>query len=166
MTINERIAAIRAKMKEQSLAAYLMPSSDQHQSEYVADYWKSREWASGFTGSAGLVIILQEGSALWTDSRYTLQGATQLEGSEMELKVQGVAHSPEHIDWLKTTLKEGDTIGLDGKLFSVGQVRSLAKSFYEKGIELETSIDLVADTWKDRPTLPTEPVFEHDAKFA
>jgi Xaa-Pro aminopeptidase len=153
-------------MKEQSLAAYLMPSSDQHQSEYVADYWKSREWASGFTGSAGLVIILQEGSALWTDSRYTLQGATQLEGSEMELKVQGVAHSPEHIDWLKTTLKEGDTIGLDGKLFSVGQVRSLAKSFYEKGIELETSIDLVADTWKDRPTLPTEPVFEHDAKFA
>lgn len=166
MTINERIAGIRAKMKEQNLAAYLMPSSDPHQSEYVADYWKSREWASGFSGSAGLVVILQNGSALWTDSRYTLQGATQLEGSEMELKVQGVAHSPEHIDWLKTTLKKGDTIGLDGKLFSVGQVRSLAKSFYDKGIDLETGLDLVADIWKDRPSLPVESIFEHDAKFA
>jgi Xaa-Pro aminopeptidase len=166
MTINERIAAIRAKMKEQNLTAYLMPSSDPHQSEYVADYWKSREWVSGFTGSAGLVVILQKESALWTDSRYTLQGATQLEGSEMNLKVTGVAHAPEYIDWLKSELKHGDTIGLDGKLFSVGQVRNLAKSFYENGIDLKTDIDLVETVWTDRPTLPTEPIFAHAAKFA
>lgn len=166
MTINDRIAAVRAKMKEQHIAAYFIPSSDPHQSEYVADHWKSREWASGFTGSAGMVIILKDGSALWTDSRYELQGAEQVEGSELELKMQGVAHAPEHLDWLKTVLKKGETVGLDGKLFSVGQVRGMAKSFYQKEIELKTDADLIADTWQDRPKLPEAIVFEHDAKFA
>lgn len=166
MIINERIAAIRAKMKNNNLAAYLIPSSDPHQSEYVADYWKSREWVSGFDGSAGLVVILENKSTLWTDSRYELQGATQLEGSEMELKITGIAHAPEHLDYLKTTLKRGDKVGLDGKLFSVGQVRNIAKLFYEKGIDLATNVDLVSEIWAERPVLPEEPVFEHLAKFA
>jgi len=165
MMMNKRISALRQKMLEYKLDAYLIPSSDPHQSEYVADYWQSRTWISGFTGSAGLAIVLKDQSVLWTDSRYFLQAETQLANNEMELKKQGVAHAPEHVTWLKETLAKGSRIGLDGKLFSVGQVRSLAKSFYEKKIDLVSEVDLIAEVWEDRPSMPATTIFEHDAKY-
>lgn len=166
MTTNDKIRAIRTQMSNQNLAAYIIPSSDPHQSEYVATHWKSREWVSGFTGSAGISIILENEAALWTDSRYFLQGEKQLEGSEMELHKQGIPHAPEHIGWLKETLKEGDKIGLDGRLFSVGQIQNLQQQFKDNEIELVTDADFIIDSWKDRPTMPTEPIFEHDAKYS
>jgi len=102
-TIDNRINALRVEMRKHKLAAYVIPSSDAHQSEYVNAHWKSREWISGFTGSAGLVVITQTHAGLWTDSRYFLQAETELANSQMELHKQGVPHAPEHNAWMRDT---------------------------------------------------------------
>ena len=117
MTTNEKIAALRSKMKETHLDAYLIPSSDPHQSEYVAPHWECRKWISGFTGSAGLVIVTADHSGLWTDSRYFLQAEEQLAGSEIVLHKQKMAHAPEHIQWLAENLPPQSTLGCNGLLF-------------------------------------------------
>jgi len=166
MTINDKIAALRSAMTAHQLDAYILPSGDPHQGEYVADHWKARQWISGFSGSAGIAVITQDHAGLWTDSRYFLQAEEELKGSGMALQKQGVAHAPEHISWLRENLPAGSKVGIDGKLFSVGQVRRLAKAFYEKNIELETGVDLVAELWKDRPPLPQNAVFEHEVSYA
>ena len=117
MTINERVAAIRAAMKERNLDAYIIPSSDPHQSEYVADHWKSREWISGFTGSAGTVVITADHAGLWTDSRYFIQAEEQLEGTCVELHKLNIPHTPEHREWLKQNFESGASLkGLALKL--------------------------------------------------
>jgi len=166
MTVNKKITALRSAMKAHHLDAYIIPSGDPHQGEYVADHWKSRQWISGFSGSAGIAVITQVHAGLWTDSRYFLQAEEELKGSGMVLQKQGVAHAPEHISWLRDNLPEGSKVGFDGKLFSVGQVRRLARAFHAKKIELETGVDLVAELWKDRPPLPQNAVFEHEVKYA
>lgn len=163
--INQRIEALRVKMKEKRLAAYVIPSSDAHQSEYVNAHWKSREWISGFTGSAGLVVITQTHAGLWTDSRYFLQAETELAGCQMVLHKQGVPHAPEHNVWMRENLPTNSTIGLDGKLFSVGQVQRMRQVVHTKGIKVATEHDLIQTVWANRPTLPDNPIFEHDVKF-
>lgn len=140
--------------------------SDPHQSEYVADHWKSREWISGFSGSAGTVVVTADHAGLWTDSRYFIQAEEQLKGTCVELHKLNIPHTPEHREWLKQNLANGSKIGMDSKLFSVGKVRSLAQFFYDKQFVLETEADLIADIWKDRPTLPKGEIFEHQVKFA
>ena len=166
MTINERIKALRAQMKKFKIDAYIIPSSDPHQSEYVADHWKSREWMSGFTGSAGTVVVTQKHAGLWTDSRYFIQAEEQLKGSEMELHKLNIPHTPEHREWLKLNLSKGAKIGLDGKLFSVGKIRKLAQYFYGKKIDLNTELDLIEIIWKNRPPLPMTRIIEHKLKYA
>ena len=163
--INQRIAALRAKMKEAKLDAYVIPSSDAHQSEYVNVHWKSREWISGFTGSAGLVVITQTHAGLWTDSRYFLQAATELANSQVVLHKQGVPHAPEHNAWMRDNLPADSTIGVDGKLFSVGQIQRMRKVVGNKNITVDTEHDLIKAVWLDRPPLPTNPIFEHKVKF-
>ncbi len=153
-------------MKAQGLAAYILPSADPHQGEYVADHWKSRPWLSGFTGSAGTVVVTADHAGLWTDSRYFIQAEAQLDGSGVTLHKLGVPHTPEHLDWMKENLPSGGKVGLDGRLFSVGQIRRMAKQFYDKKIELDCGVDLVEKIWTGRPPLPQGPVFEHDMKFA
>ncbi len=164
--IDNRIGALRAKMLEKSLDAYLIPSSDPHQSEYVNAHWKTREWISGFTGSAGLVIITQNHAGLWTDSRYFLQAEEELAHSQMKLHKQGVPHAPEHTAWVRDNLSEGSKVGLDGLLFSVRQIQHIKKVLSVKGMSVETNHDLVKDIWKDRPQLPDNQIFEHKVKFA
>ncbi len=166
MTVNERLSALRNVMKAQSLDAYMIPSSDPHQSEYVADHWKSRSWISGFTGSAGTVIVTQEHAGVWTDSRYFIQAEAQLKDNDFELHRQKIPHAPEHLKWLKENLKTGARLGFDGRLFSVGQVRRLAKSLEGKNITLDSEQDLISSIWKDRSPLPQRPIFEHDVKYA
>jgi len=163
--INERIAALRAKMKANKLDAYIIPSSDAHQSEYVNAHWKSREWISGFTGSAGLVVITPNHAGLWTDSRYFLQAVTELAGSEVVLHKQGVPHAPEHNAWLRDNLPKNGTIGLDGKLFSIGQVQRMRRVVNSQQIKVVTEYDLIDKVWADRPQLPLNPIFEHKVKF-
>jgi len=163
--INQRITALRAKMKAHQLDAYIIPSSDAHQSEYVNAHWKSREWISGFTGSAGLVVITQTHAGLWTDSRYFLQAETELANSQVVLQKQGVPHAPEHNAWLRDNLPENGTIGLDGKLFSVGQIQRMRQVVQAKNISIATEHDLIREVWLDRPQLPTNSIFEHKVKF-
>lgn len=166
MTINEKLQQLRQAMQAHGVDAYLIPGSDPHQSEYVAAHWQSRLWISGFTGSAGLVIVTREHAGLWTDSRYFLQAETELRGSEFKLHKQMGANVPEHITWLRENLSPGSTLGLDGSLFSVGQIRHLRKHLQPNDMDINHKVDLIAEVWKDRPALPTLPIFEFDVQFA
>ncbi len=165
-TINQRIDALRQAMAQANVDAYIIPSSDPHQSEYVADHWKSRTWISDFSGSAGTVVITADHAGLWTDSRYFLQAEQELANSEMQLHKQVVQHAPEHIGWLADTLPAGSKVGCDGMLFSVGQIRAMAKAFHTKNIDIDTEVDLINHIWKDRPALPDDAIFEHDVRYA
>lgn len=166
MRINTRLTALRVAMKKRGIDAYIIPSSDPHQSEYVAEHWKSRTWITGFTGSAGIAVVTQQHAGLWTDSRYFIQAEEELKGSKFILHKQGVPHAPEHIEWLGQNLPKGAKVACDGALFSVGQIRKLAKDLYHQNIEIDTEQDLIAEVWKDRPSLPEAPIFAHKTNLA
>ncbi len=146
--------------------ACIIPTNDPHQSEYVANHWKAREWISGFTGSAGLVIITKDQAGLWTDSRYFLQAESQLKGTEIVLYKQQATGTPEYVAWLAEHLPEGSTVGLDGFLFSIGQIRHFEKQLHPKGIRLNIQLDLIGEIWKERPPLPLDTIFEYELEFA
>jgi Xaa-Pro aminopeptidase len=166
MPINDRIAALRTQMKMHKLDAYMIPSNDPHQSEYVADFWKSRQWISGFTGSAGIAIVTAGHAGIWTDSRYFLQAEKELAASEFKLHKQVVPYAPEHLLWLKDNLTAGSKLGVDGSLFSVRQFQALERKLGPKGIEIIADQDLIAPIWEDRPALPQEKAFEHELGYA
>ncbi len=166
MTVNERIAALRQAMRKYGIDAFLVPSSDPHQSEYVADHWKSREWLSGFTGSAGTLIVTTDHAGLWTDSRYFLQAEQQLADSEVELHKQQTPHAPEHVQWLADQLDAGSSVGCDGFLFSVRQIRHMEKHLRPHGIDLHYDLELIGDIWEERPPLPDDEIFEFDIRYA
>ena len=158
--IPERIAALREAMKQHKIDAYIIPTSDPHMSEYPADCWKYREWISGFTGSAGTVIITADKAGLWTDSRYFLQASTQLEGTGIELFKMMLPESPTIPEFLTHELKEGQTVGLNGETYSLADARSLEKALAEKEIKLNTNASLIDPIWKERPAIPEAPMFE------
>ena len=158
--IPERIAALREAMKPHKIDAYIIPTSDPHMSEYPADCWKYREWISGFTGSAGTVIITADKAGLWTDSRYFLQASTQLEGTGIELFKMMLPETPTIPEFLTHELKEGQTVGLNGETYSLADARSLEKALAEKEIKLNTNASLIDPIWKERPAIPEAPMFE------
>ena len=158
--IPERIAALREAMKQHKIDAYIIPTSDPHMSEYPADCWKYREWISGFTGSAGTVIIKADKAGLWTDSRYFLQASTQLEGTGIELFKMMLPETPTIPEFLTHELKEGQTVGLNGETYSLADARSLEKALAEKEIKLNTNASLIDPIWKERPAIPEAPMFE------
>ena len=158
--IPERIAALREAMKEKNIDAYIIPSSDPHLSEYPADRWKSREWISGFDGSAGTVVVTADKAGLWTDSRYFLQAGIQLEGSGIELYKMALPETPTIQEFLLHELESGQTVGTDGQTYSVAETAILEKALRRKEIKLETSCDLIDLVWKDRPAIPGNPLFE------
>lgn len=166
MKIKDKVEKLRQLMKENKMDAYIIPSFDAHQSEYVADYWKSRQWISGFTGSAGTVVITLEDAGLWTDGRYYIQAEKQLEGSGIRLFKMAEPGVPSFIEWLKDVLKEGNTIGFDGSVFSVDMVKDMEKEFKSKKITLKIEQDLINELWKDRPEMPKGSIFVHDVKYA
>ncbi|NRB61498.1 MAG: aminopeptidase P family protein [Saprospiraceae bacterium] len=165
MNIPDRVEALRRQMTEQQVDAYIIPSSDPHQSEYVAEHWSSRFWISGFSGSAGLVVITAHHAGLWTDSRYFIQAEKELEGTGIELHRLGVPHTPEHIAWITQNLSPSAIVAVDGSLFSVKQIRHLQKAFDKKGIHLEFTLDLISPIWKKRPPRPLYPVSELNETF-
>ena len=158
--IPERIAALREAMKQHKIDAYIIPTSDPHMSEYPANCWKYREWISGFTGSAGTVIITADKAGLWTDSRYFLQASTQLEGTGIELFKMMLPETPTIPEFLTHELKEGQTVGLNGETYSLADARSLEKALAEKEIKLNTNASLIDPIWKERPAIPEAPMFE------
>ena len=157
-TINKRLEDLREVMRREHLAACIFPSTDPHQSEYVADHWKGREWISGFNGSAGTAVVTLTSAALWTDSRYFLAAEEQLKGTEyqlMKLKIEG---TPTIAEWLGRELK-GSEVAIDGKCSSVNAVKDLIAELRKQGgITLRTNFDPLKLIWKDRPVIPENPV--------
>ncbi|MGK0363496.1 MAG: Xaa-Pro aminopeptidase [Saprospiraceae bacterium] len=164
--INQRLKALRIAMQENGIDAYIVPSSDAHKSEYVAEHWATRVWVSGFDGSAGVAIITQDHAGVWTDSRYFLQAEMQLADSDFELHKQGIPHAPEHRAWLRDNIKEGGVVACDGRQFSVGDIRAIEQRLKTKNASLVLDKDLIGEIWEDRPSLPTALIFEHDVKYA
>ena len=165
MTVKERLAALRAAMKTAEIDALIIPANDPHQSEYVAECWKTRTYFSGFTGSAGLLVILADYAALWTDSRYFLQADTELKDTGITLHKQQVQHAPEHVAWLANLLSEQATVGIEGNFFSIQQVAYLQAHFQPKNIELKDVDGIFDAVWTGRPSLPDTIAYEHDVKY-
>lgn len=159
-TICERIAALRAAMKEQNIQAYIIPTTDPHLSEYPAACWKYREWISGFTGSAGTVVVTLDKAGLWTDSRYFLQAEMQLEGTGIDLYKLMLPETPSIPQFLLAELGEGDTVGLNGLTYSLADAQSLELALKKKGIALNTDLALIDPIWEDRPAVPEAQIFE------
>lgn len=158
--------ALRRTLLETRIDAYVVPSTDPHQSEYPAPRWAAREWLSGFTGSAGTLVVTLHEATFWTDSRYFLQAETQLAGTGIELMKDRLPETPSIEDWLGSTLLEGQTVGADGRVISVRTARRMRKKLEDHGLKLTLDEDLIQKVWTDRPAVPNQPVFEHDADFA
>jgi Xaa-Pro aminopeptidase len=165
MTVNEKLELLRAAMKAHDIDAYILPSSDPHQSEYFADRWKSRAWLSGFTGSMGYAVVTQTHAGIWTDSRYFLQAETELADNQFVLHKQILQGAPEHLGWLGQNLPAGSKIGVDDSLFSIDQYRGMERELYPKKMNL-VNIDLIESVWTDRPAAPNTPIFEHPAHLS
>ena len=165
MKINEKLSKLRELMKEKGITAYIINTADPHQSEYVAESYKGRVWISGFTGSAGTVVITEEEAILWTDGRYFIQAENQLEGSEYKLYKMATPGYPTYTEWLRDTLKSGETIGFDGKVFAQESVEHLERNFKGKQIKFIDEYDLVGEIWKDRPAMPKGEAFIHELKY-
>lgn len=166
MNINKRLAALREFMGEKSLHAFIIPSTDSHLSEYPASHWASREWISGFTGSAGTVVVTREKAGLWTDSRYFLQGAKELEGADIELFKEGLPSTPSIEEWLTTELGKGEYVGIDGTVYAAKEAMNLTHKLNMKGLHLISDYDPFSKIWNDRPEIPTNPIFVLPEKYA
>jgi Xaa-Pro aminopeptidase len=164
--IKKRIADLRTKMRQKQLDAYIVFGTDPHMSEYLPAHWQTRPFISGFTGSAGLVVITHESAALWTDSRYFIQAENELEGTGIELVKMRTPGHPEPADWIKSKLKKGAKTGTDEWCIPASQYSLMRKSLNDAGIDFEGSGDLLNEIWENRPTLPDQPVYEHELKFA
>lgn len=165
-TINERISALRAHIAKEDIQAFIIPSTDPHLSEYVAPHWQSREWISGFTGSAGTVVVTAQEAGLWTDSRYFLQAARQIEGTGITLFKEMLPETPSIPTLLSSQLKEGDTVGIDGKMFSASEVQHLQRELEKSGIRVKSIADPMQLLWSDRPAMPLAPAFVYDTRYA
>ena len=167
--IELRLARLRELMKREHLSAFIFPSTDAHQSEYVADHWRGREWISGFNGSAGTAVVTMKSAALWTDSRYFLAAEEQLEGTEyqlMRLKMEG---TPTIAEWLGKELQDVQSpeVGLDGMVNSYNYVKDLSYSLRKLGgITLRTNLDPLDQIWENRPSLPANPVEIQPLEYA
>ena len=164
--IKERLAKLREYMSEKNIAAYIIPSSDNHQSEYVGNHFKCREFISGFTGSAGTVVVTMEEAGLWTDGRYFIQAEKELEGSTIKLFKMGEEGVPTTEEYLYESLKEGKTLGFDGRVICAKEGINLEKKLAKKNIKIVYDYDLVGMIWNDRPDLSTAKAFLLDVKYA
>jgi len=165
-TISSRIDVLRQKMDAKGIMATIIPSTDPHASEYVADYWKERQWISGFTGSAGTVVVTNNKAGLWTDSRYFLQAGLQLEGSGIDLFKDGLPDTPSITAWLGEVLPAGSRVGINPLVFSVSAVENLQSELSETGLVLSTDVDFIKTMWADRPALPDAPVDIYPLEYA
>ena len=165
-SIKERIHALRMAFRPNNIKAFIIPSTDPHLSEYVAPYWMSREWISGFTGSAGTVVILMDKAGLWTDSRYFLQAEKELEGSGITLYKEMLPETPSITKFLCQNLKPGESVSIDGKMFSVQQVEQMKEDLAPYQLQVNLFGDPLKNIWKDRPSMPDAPAFIYDVKYA
>lgn len=164
--IQERITELRGLMAARRLDAYMIPTSDFHESEYVGDYFKCRQYMTGFTGSAGTAVITKDEACLWTDGRYFVQAGKQLEGTGVRLQKMGQPGVPAIEEYLEDVLPEGGRLGFDGRVVNCRMGQDLAELLEEKKVVISCEEDLVGLLWKDRPELSKEPVWILDEKYA
>ena len=165
-SIKERMHALRMTFPPNYIKAFIIPSTDPHLSEYVAPHWMSREWISGFTGSAGTVVVLMNEAGLWTDSRYFLQAAKELEGSGITLYKEMLPETPSITKYLSQKLKPGESVSIDGKMFSVQQVEQMKEELAAYSLQVDLFGDPLKRIWKDRPSIPNSPAFVYDIEYA
>lgn len=164
--IAQRLTVLRGLMAKAGVNAAIINKTDPHQSEYIGAHWAFLRRISGFTGSAATMVVTADKALLWTDSRYFIQAAQQLDGTEILLMKEGLPETPDILTWLTHNLHQGNTVGVDGMLFSRTEADSLAATLGARGIELKTDFDPIADTWPDRPALPQDKVFVHHIRYA
>lgn len=164
--INPRIAALRDYMCSLGVEAAIIPQTDPHLSEYLADHWQVRRWLSGFTGSAGALVVTMQHAFVWADSRYWLQSAAQLKGTCIDVMEEGKPTVPTIEAYLRSNLPAGSTVGIDGMLFSINATRDLRDQLAASGISLRVDFHPADTLWSDRPALPKDKVFVHEEKYA
>ena len=164
--IKDRIEKLRKLMSQKEIYAYIIPSSDFHQSEYVGEYFKSREYISGFTGSAGTIVITKDDGGLWTDGRYFLQAESELKDSGIKLYKSGIEGVPTIEDYLYDTMPEGSVLGFDGRVISVDEGEKLKDRLKSKNIKISYEEDLIDDIWENRSSMSLEEGFLLDIKYA
>jgi Xaa-Pro aminopeptidase len=163
---SEHLEQLRAAMRRQQVDAVIVPSSDPHLSEYLPERWRGRQWLSGFTGSAGTLVVTQDLAGVWADARYWQMAEFELAGSGYMLMKVPAASSMLHIDWLAANLLPGQTVAVDANVLGLSTMRLLAESLAARDIQLRTDLDLVDEVWTSRPGLPPDAVFEHVAPHA
>lgn len=165
-TINDRIQRLRIWLNANHVNTFIIPSTDPHLSEYPAPHWKSREWISGFTGSAGTIVVTADKAGLWTDSRYFLQADEQLQATGITLYKEMLPETPVITEFLINELKPGEAVGIDGKMFSAVQVKQMKAELEKHQIQVKLCSDPMDEIWEDRPAIPDALAFIHDTKYA
>ena len=169
MNVTDRLALLRELLRREKLSAFIFPSTDPHNGEYVPDHWKGREWVSGFNGSAGTVVVTENAAALWTDSRYFIAAAQQIEGTGIELMKLKIPGTPTIAQWLGQQLKgcPSPEVGIDGMVNSLASAEALITDLRSQGgITVRTNLDPLKTIWPDRPPVPQDPVNIHPLEFA
>ena len=166
MTTNEKITRVREEMGNAGMDAFVIPITDPHQGEYMPERHRAIAWLTGFTGSAGTVVITNDFTGLWTDSRYFIQAEQQLKDSPVSLVKLKIPHTPEYIEWIAETLPGNSRVGVDANVISISLVRRIKESFSNVGISLDTEHDIVNMVWKNRPEMPENKAFELDVQYA
>ena len=161
-----KITSLRTWLQARGLSAFIFPSTDPHCGEYVPDHWKTREWISGFNGSAGTAVVTLDDAALWTDSRYFLAAEEQLKGTPFRLMKERLPETPGIAQWLGTVLPKGSTVGIDGSVNTVGSIQQLQQELQFEGLQLATGDDPAEEIWTDRPELPLHPIEIHPIEYA
>lgn len=167
--IQDRLAALREVMRRESIDAFIFPSTDPHNGEYVPAHWEGRKWISGFDGSAGTAVVTMDKAALWTDSRYFIAAEEQLQGTEFKLMKERVEGTPTISQWLGMSLAHinGAVVGLDGYVNAANEVRGLAEELRRQGgITIRTNFDPLDIIWKDRPEIPLSTVVQHPLEYS
>lgn len=164
--IKERLMKLREEMNKEGMQAYIIPTSDFHETEYVSEYFAARKYMSGFTGSAGVLVVLLDKAGLWTDGRYFIQAANQLAGSGIDLMKQGQEDTPSIEEYIVTNLTQGSVVGFDGRVMNVNDANKYKQAFMIHDIKMVTDKDLVGRIWDDRPALPCTETFHYDEKYA
>ncbi|MDD7305915.1 MAG: aminopeptidase P family protein [Peptoniphilaceae bacterium] len=163
MSIHNRLEKLRKLMKDRNIDAYIIPTSDPHQSEYISDYYKTREYISGFTGSAGTAVVTMDKAGLWTDARYFLQAEKELANTEFHLYKMGIEGEMSLEEFLLEEVREFGKIGFDGNCFSVSDYKNLSEKMGSRALVYD--IDYISQIWADRPDLPKNPVWIFDEKY-
>lgn len=162
----EKIEALRGAMKKYGMDYYIIPSGDAHGSEYVADHWRGRAWASSFTGSAGTLLVGLNRAILWTDGRYFIQAENQLKDTGIELFKMRMPKVPTLNEWLKANVRENEVVSFDGKVISTNSYNDIDKIVKENKANLKSDRDLLEEVWIERPEIPNSEIFNHDVKYS